>query len=1032
MEIAASSIAFVQAGVGTGKAIVRAIRMWEQVKQLPNDLRARLKRLESLEPMLRHIESDFAKYPELRFHPTAQQCLAYAMEVEATMKSHVEKLEGKIQKPSSNFRKRVNSLKIITLKKEEISMLESELAWAMESLQLAITYFHMAKTEISEQLVIKQTSDRIREFSIACQEDVVKKTAQAVANMIKIREEVDTEVVDAGSEKVLPAPPKRKPTMVMKSGAFGRYSFQRSRSNEGWTASLQIPWSQSDSSAVFETVRNGDLKRLVNLFKTGEATPFDRNESGKSLLYVAAKYERLEVCQVLIQQGVLADDERESYGGTPIDVIVRSRTNFKRKDDANHRAIVSLFRNAAQSTLTLTLERLFTFMAEYTYGDEYIRVYYSKFLTDYQTRFSLSDRLEAVRLAAFIVREDTTYLNLLSSDHTISPSDVEKSDEYGFSLLHSAAIATGIRLADELQFDRRILRQRTYTSAWSDVIIKTLRSLPNTMSLCHVETVVPWDWFVVPVWKATPLISLLGGALCRVSPHLPLEEWDDVFQAVLKQWLRDLVSAGVDLLTYGEQESETMRTAHPEVKGAFDSDAINLSRKVVRNPLQACSEPGWMTKVERAFDRSDRYWKPVRIISLDYGPDVDDWRVHWVVEVEAFAGGQELTPRLRHPRAPQGSKLPSRPSAGQIGSLQPLLAPALSKDTRSGITHQARLLSVSISALILSCPASHGSLFKAMASGDTRPPGKQGEWYLGDPSKLREQLDDFLSDVPDQIEDHGLPVPGARVIIAPHAGYTYSGATAAWAYKALDLSKAKRVFLLGPSHTFYLAGCAVSEYQNYGTPWGDLKVDEEVTGRLIDELEIPGIPRSNDKKEHSLEMHLPYLWVRLEQTFGSPENFPPVVPILIGDNNKAEEKEVGKWLAEYIKDPENAFIVSSDFCHWGGHFDYTIYCPGGTLDSRERLYEYGPKPDGPPIHETIKMVDDMAIEAIKTGKHSSFYDNLKQTKNTVCGRHPIGVTMAALEELGDHRFTFIQYNRSTLVTRPRDSSVSYVSAYAVV
>ncbi|KAL2882899.1 Protein memo1 [Colletotrichum sp. CLE4] len=143
MEIAASSIAFVQAGVGAGKAIVRAIRMWEQVKQLPNDLKARLKRLESLEPMLRHIESDFAKYPELRFHPTAQQCLAYAIEVEATMKSHVEKLESKIQKPSSNFRRRVNSLKIITLKKEEISMLESELAWAMESLQLAITYFHM-------------------------------------------------------------------------------------------------------------------------------------------------------------------------------------------------------------------------------------------------------------------------------------------------------------------------------------------------------------------------------------------------------------------------------------------------------------------------------------------------------------------------------------------------------------------------------------------------------------------------------------------------------------------------------------------------------------------------------------------------------------------------------------------------------------------------------------------------------------------------------------------------------------------------
>ncbi|KAJ0137221.1 MEMO1 family protein C4H3.04c [Colletotrichum tanaceti] len=317
---------------------------------------------------------------------------------------------------------------------------------------------------------------------------------------------------------------------------------------------------------------------------------------------------------------------------------------------------------------------------------------------------------------------------------------------------------------------------------------------------------------------------------------------------------------------------------------------------------------------------------------------------------------------------------------------------------------------------------------------DTRRPGKQGEWYLGDAKELREQLDGFLADVPDRIDGNALPVPGARVIIAPHAGYTYSGATAAWAYKALDLSKAKRVFLLGPSHTFYLADCAVTGYSNYGTPWGNLRVDRQVVDRLRDELDIPEIPTANDDREHSLEMHLPYLWVRLEQTFGtSPDAFPPVVPILVGDNDEAGEKAVGKWLAEYLRDPDNAFIVSSDFCHWGRHFDYTVYSPDGTLDSLRKLRPVGPAPEGPPIHETIKLVDDLAIEAIGTGRHGSFYNNLKRTKNTVCGRHPIGVTMAALEELGGaHRFKFMQYQRSNLVTAPGDTSVSYVSAYAVV
>ncbi|KAK1990337.1 memo-like protein [Colletotrichum falcatum] len=328
-----------------------------------------------------------------------------------------------------------------------------------------------------------------------------------------------------------------------------------------------------------------------------------------------------------------------------------------------------------------------------------------------------------------------------------------------------------------------------------------------------------------------------------------------------------------------------------------------------------------------------------------------------------------------------------------------------------------------------------------MASTDTRLPGKQGKWYLADADKLSEQLDEFLANVPDQIDGKGLPVPGARVVIAPHAGYTFSGATAAWAYKALDLSRAKRVFILGPSHTYPLRGCAVTTYKKYGTPWGELRVDEEVTEAIRGRDAVDDMPVFNDDNEHSLEMHLPYLYKRLQQTFGSPDDFPPVVPILVGNNNKAEEKEVGKWLAEYLRDPENAFIVSSDFCHWGQHFEYTVYCPDGDVTRMQKLRPYGPPPDGPPIHESIKLVDDLAIEAIKTGEHSAFYDNLRQTKNTVCGRHPIGVTMAALEELGgdgdggdeqQRRFQFIQYQRSNEVTRPNDFSVSYVSAYAVV
>ncbi|TDZ14329.1 Protein MEMO1 [Colletotrichum orbiculare MAFF 240422] len=321
-----------------------------------------------------------------------------------------------------------------------------------------------------------------------------------------------------------------------------------------------------------------------------------------------------------------------------------------------------------------------------------------------------------------------------------------------------------------------------------------------------------------------------------------------------------------------------------------------------------------------------------------------------------------------------------------------------------------------------------------MAPQNVRRLGKQGSWYEGDADNLSTELDEYLAAVPSQLNGKDLPISGARIIIAPHAGYTYSGPTAAWAYKALDLSKAKRIFLLGPSHTYYLHGAAVSNYSSYQTPWGSLTVDAAVTADILSQKGVERIPVRNENDEHSLELHIPYIHKRLQQTFSSASEHPTLVPLLIGDNTSAEEKGIGKWLAPYLRDPENAFIVSSDFCHWGGHFRYTVYAPDGDAGKLQRLSEYGQAPKGAPIHETIKLIDDMAIDAIKTGRHDNFCDNLKRTKNTVCGRHPIGVTMAALEELGDGHavFEFVQYQRSQLVTSPRESSVSYVSAYAVV
>jgi AmmeMemoRadiSam system protein B len=249
-------------------------------------------------------------------------------------------------------------------------------------------------------------------------------------------------------------------------------------------------------------------------------------------------------------------------------------------------------------------------------------------------------------------------------------------------------------------------------------------------------------------------------------------------------------------------------------------------------------------------------------------------------------------------------------------------------------------------------------------------------------------------------------------------------------------------------------------------------------------------------------MHIPYLWKRLEQTHdGDIDKWPTIVPILVGNTNRQAEKMFGSILLPYLKDPQNAFIVSSDFCHWGGRFSYRAYFSVSAAhrrieaekrrieaEERRRLRKEAGETDeedeeeiaieekepvklvskdgtepwpilvsakGEPrcegdmeYHESIKILDDQAIAAIETGVHDNLLNNLAETGNTVCGRHPIGVMMAALEEWRKERvpaeaesltdgdgsrglFKFVRYDRSCEATGHNDTSVSYVSAYAI-
>lgn len=241
----------------------------------------------------------------------------------------------------------------------------------------------------------------------------------------------------------------------------------------------------------------------------------------------------------------------------------------------------------------------------------------------------------------------------------------------------------------------------------------------------------------------------------------------------------------------------------------------------------------------------------------------------------------------------------------------------------------------------------------------------------------------------------------------------------------------------------YLTGCAISSHSYYATPLGDLKVDRETIAELKRTERFDAWDTGYEKQEHSLEMHAPYLYKILSQNFKSTADYPLLIPILVGNTSAATESTYGKIFAPYLEDETSVFIVSSDFCHWGHRFDYTYYLPAAP-SSQSKGYSLKRKdktPTDPPIYESIGRVDKMAMDAVEGGKHQDFLDNLKETGNTVCGRHPIGVVMAALEILQDEgkvsgegrgRFKFVRYERSSDVEDYSDSSVSYASAVAVL
>ncbi len=268
-----------------------------------------------------------------------------------------------------------------------------------------------------------------------------------------------------------------------------------------------------------------------------------------------------------------------------------------------------------------------------------------------------------------------------------------------------------------------------------------------------------------------------------------------------------------------------------------------------------------------------------------------------------------------------------------------------------------------------------------------------GKWYPKEPEALKEQIDGFLAKTPDET------YPDVIALILPHAGYAYSGQTAAYGVKQIAGKSYARVVVMGPSHHAALTNQAgVPDATAYETPLGEIPLDVEFIVALKQHPEFISEPAAC-RGEHSVQIELPLL----QRTLGAFK----LVPVIVGELNAKTSQAMAETLAGLI-DERTLVIASSDFTHYGANYGYTPFTEN--------------------IPENITALDMGAFAFIEKKDPAGFQSYVEEKEATICGRNPIGVLLEMLP--ADASVHLLHYSKSGELTNDYTLSVSYVSAAA--
>jgi AmmeMemoRadiSam system protein B len=264
-----------------------------------------------------------------------------------------------------------------------------------------------------------------------------------------------------------------------------------------------------------------------------------------------------------------------------------------------------------------------------------------------------------------------------------------------------------------------------------------------------------------------------------------------------------------------------------------------------------------------------------------------------------------------------------------------------------------------------------------------RQPAVAGQFYPSDPKKLKDDIEVMLSAaMPPECP------PNIYGLISPHAGYIYSGSTAAYGYKLLKGKNIKTVVILAPSHQDYFRGICIYDGDAYSTPLGTIPINKTMVDELTAQSKIIFKGSSGHNEEHAVEVQLPFLQIALQEF--------QLIPVVIGDQKSTFVFELAIKLANVVDD-RTIVIASSDLSHF---------------HSKSKAYE----------------LDSIVEKRIKDFECEKLQEDLEKERCEACGGGAIVAMMKSAELLNKKKSIILARSDSGDVSGDYSKVVGYLSA----